>query len=353
MTVSKWNEILKENGHENFNICSPHSPLSRDLKNRNLAVTEWENTRYFSPNFTLKLRKYIREKQVDTILMQNLRDLWIVSPALCGLKNVQFMAFAQMLVGVKKTDFLHRRIYRPLKYLFTLTRWQQKVLEPYLPIPTEKYRTLPNFVDTSLFNPCHKSHDFRKSLGFEAEDFLMGVVGRIDKQKGQYELIQAFSQLAPRHPKAQLLIVGEPTLGEKKQQIYYEKLINQANQSGVKSRVHFHGFEKNPHHLLSNLDLFILPSHRETFGYVIVEAMASGTPVLGTDSGGVPEILEYGQLGTLFQPKSISDLKEKLEKILNNPREQGEKSLKALKKARNFYDHQKVYEHFMQIIDSP
>ncbi len=351
MTVHKWNEILKNNGHQNFNVCSPHSPLSRNLKDHSLPVVEWGNTRYFSPKFTLKLRKYIREKQVDIILMQNLRDLWIVSPVLYGLSSVRLMAFAQMLVGVKKTDPLHQWVYSPLKNLFTLTQWQQTALKPYLPVPPEKYRTLPNFVDTSLFNPCHKSHDFRKSLGFKPEDFLMGVVGRIDRQKGQYELIQAFSQLAPQHPKTHLLIVGEPTLGEREQQIYYEKLMNQVNRSEWKSRIHFHGFEKNPHLLLSNLDLFVLPSHCETFGYVVVEAMASGTPVLATDSGGVPEILEHGELGELFQPKSISDLKKKLEGLLKNPEKQNEKTLKALKKARNFYDCQKVYERFIQIIN--
>ncbi len=351
MTVSKWNEVLRDNGHENLNVCPPHSPLGQDLKNRGFSVVEWNSARYFSPGFTLKLRKYIIEKQVDIILMQNLRDLWIVSPALCGLKNVQLMAFAQMLVGVKKTDLLHQWIYKPLKYVFTLTDWQQKALKPYLPIAEKKYRTLPNSVDTSFFNPRHRSDEFRKSLGFEPENFLMGVVGRIDKQKGQYELIQAFSSLALKDPKIHLLIVGEPTLGEKKQQIYYEKLIDQVHQSGLNSRIHFYGFNKNPHLLLPNLDLFILPSYRETFGYVVIEAMASGTPVLATNSGGVPEILEYGQLGNLFQPKSIPNLKEKLEKVLSNPEGQKEKSLKALGKVRQFYDHQKVYERFMETIN--
>ena len=352
MAVSRWNEVFRDNGHENFNICSPRSPLSQNLKDRHLPVTEWENSFYFSPKFTLKLRKHIREKQVDIILMQNLRDLWIVSPALYGLKSIQLTAFAQMLVGVKKTDPLHQWIYKPLKYLFTLTDWQQQALIPYLPVPKEKYRTLPNFVDTRIFHPGHKSHEFRSSLGLKPKDFLIGVVGRIDKQKGQSELIQAFFQLAPKHPETHLLIVGEPTLGEKEQQTYYKKLVSQVNQQGLGSRIHFPGFEKNPHFLLPNLDLFVLPSHRETFGYVVVEAMASGTPVLATNSGGVPEILEHGQLGELCQPKSIGDLKKKLEKIFKNPLESKQKSKKALQKVRNFYDRQKVYERFMEIINS-
>ena len=348
MVVSRWNEVLRDNGHENFNVCPPRCSLSQDLKARGFPVMEWNNIRYFSPGFSLKLRKYIIEKQMDIILLQNLRDLWVVSPALYGLKNVKLMGFSQIHTVVKKTDILHRWIYKPLKYLFTLTDWQQEAIKPYLPVSEEKYRTVPNSVDTSLFNPRHRSIEFRKSLGFKPDDFLIGIVGSIDPQKGQYELIRAFSPLALKDPKIHLLICGGGTGKEK--QIYYKKLTDQVSQSGLGSRIHFQDFRKDIHILFPNLDLFVLPSYCETFGYVVIEAMASGTPVLATNSGGVPEILEHGQLGNLFQPKSIPDLKEKLEKLLSNPEEQKEKSLKAIEKARHFYDHQKVYERFMEII---
>ena len=351
MTVSKWNQILQEKGHGNLNICTPQSPLSQNLKSHGFTVIEWSSSRYFSPKFTFRLRKLLEKQEVDVLLLQNLRDLWIVSPALYGFPKIQLMAFAQMLVGVNKTDFLHRQIYKPLRYLFTLTKWQESILKPRLPLPPEKYRHIPNFVDTSVFHPSCRSDSFRAKLGFQPEDFLIGVIGRIDEQKGQWELMKAFSRLIPKHSKIHLLVVGEPTRGESKQQVYYKKLLDWVTQQKLQSKIHFLDFQKDPQRLFANMDLFVLPSHQETFGYVVVEAMASGTPVLATNSGGVPEILEQGKLGCLCQPKSISDLEEKMETILKNPEEKNKRTLKALEKVRNFYDREKVYESFVRIID--
>ena len=350
MAVVKWNRILKNRGQDNFNICSPLSPLSESLREEQFHVLEWKNSPYFSPLFSFKLRRFLFQNPVDFILIQRLRDLWLVSPVLFGLKNTKLLGFTQMLLDVKKKDPLHQWIYGPLKYLFTLTDWQKKALMPYLPVPSEKYRTLPNFVDTQAFNPKYKNPDFKKKLGFKDDDFLIGIVGRIDRQKGQEELIKAFSPLAESYPKTHLIIVGEPSLGEKEQQIYYNKLVRRVKEQNLASRIHFLGFEKKPHFLLANLDLFVLPSHRETFGYVLIEAMASGTPVLATESGGVPEILENGELGELCLPKSTEDLREKIDQILKTPQRQKQKAEKALKKAQSFYDSQRVYERFLKII---
>ena len=105
MAVSNWNNILSENGHDNTNICTPDSPLANDLKTSGHLVIEWDSAHYFSPDFTWKLRKLIKIEKPTAVLLQNLRDLWIVSPALWGLDQVSLFGFTQMLVGVKKMIF--------------------------------------------------------------------------------------------------------------------------------------------------------------------------------------------------------------------------------------------------------
>lgn len=350
MAVSKWNEVLKQNGHLNLNICTPDSPLAEDLKSKNFPVLEWDSAHYFSPDFTYKLRKLILEKKIDYILLQNLRDLWIVSPALYNVKNCRLIGFAQMLISIKKQDFLHRLIYKPLSHVMTLTDWQQQALAPFLPIPMEKYKTIPNFVDCNVFHPKLYSDDYRYQLGFTKDHFLIGVIGRIDEQKGQMEMVEAFAKIKDEYKNAHLVIIGEPTLGEPKQEAYFKKLQSYVNRHRLESRVHFKGFQKDPNKLFANFDLFVLPSHRETFGFVVVESMASGTLVLGTNAGGVPEILGQGEYGYLCEPKNADDLAMKLVHILQNPEERKLKADKALQRVRSFYDRQKVYSRFMNII---
>jgi glycosyltransferase involved in cell wall biosynthesis len=350
MAVTKWNEILHENKHKNLNICTPDSPLLQDLKNKGFRTLEWDSAHYFSPDFTFKLRQLIKTKKIDVIVLQNLRDLWIISPALWGNKKIKLVGFAQMLTSVKKKDLLHRLVYNRLNFLCTLTDWQQSALKDFLPVPANKYHTIPNFVDTKIFNPKWKNSDFRNNLGISNDHFLIGIIGRIDEQKGQKELLVAFSNLIKKYKNLKLMIVGDPTIGEKKQENYFLELHNFVKEKQLEKSVFFKSFQSGTHFLYPNFDLFVLASHQETFGFVVVEAMASGTPVLGTQAGGVPEILNQGQFGYLCQPKSSDSLEKQIAHIIDNPKESREKADKALIKILEFYDRNQVYERFIKLI---
>ncbi len=350
MAILKWNKILQEKGHSNFNVCTPNSPLAQALKEEGLPLVEWDSAHYFSPDFSFKLRKLVKEKKFHALILQNLRDLWIVSPALYNIKKTQLVGFCQMLVGVKKKDPLHKLVYKRLNHLLTLTDWQQTALLPYLPIKKEIFSTIPNFVDSKIFHPKLRSDDFRYQLGFKQEDFVIGIIGRIDEQKGQLELLKAFAKVSEQFKKVHLLIIGEPTLGEEKQEKYFNHLKEQVTKNKLDKKVHFMGFQKETQTLTANLDLFVLASHQETFGYVVIEAMACGVPVLGTQAGGVPEILDHGDCGFLCEPKNWEDMAKKLDFILNNPSERQEKADKGLIKARDFYDRNKVYDRFIELI---
>lgn len=350
MAVGKWNRLLDENGHQNLNICSPHTPLVKQLKEQKSKVLEWEGTHYFSPNFTWQLRKLVQKERIEAVVLQNLRDLWIVAPALYGLSNIQLVGFAQMLIGVKKTDLFHRLVYQRMNHALTLTDWQQTALRPFLPIQQEVYKTIPNFVDCNQFHPKHKQQEYWKDHDISDHDFVIGIIGRIDEQKGQLELLQAFRDIDSEFPNLKLVIVGGPTLGEQKQEHYFERLMAFVKEKQLSSKVRFIPFQSETHHLTANFDLFVLPSYRETFGFVLIEAMASGTAVLASDTGGPPEILGHGDYGYLYKARNHKALVEQLKYILRHPQEAKTKKQQALQRVRDFYDRQKVYKRFMQIV---
>lgn len=352
MAVTRWNQVLTEMGNDNLNIVSPHSPLHKDLKEKGFHVLAWENQSYFSPQFTYKLRNLVKEQKVDAVLIQNLRELWLVSPALWGLSQVKLLGFTQMLVGVKKTDALHRLIYDRLDALFTLTQWQQQALSAYLPVPEHKFHTIPNFVDCTHFKPERRSPSLRKQWGVKESDFLIGVIGRIDEQKGQKELLLAFRDCIPKHPNLRLCIIGEPTHGEAAQENYFSELQKIVEHSELKERVFFLPFQKDTADATAQMDLFVMPSYRETFGFVLIEAMASGVPVVSTLAGGVPEILQEGKLGYLAKPKDVASLADQLLKALLNPAERAQKTKLALDHVRHFYDRKAVAKRLMDFLYS-
>jgi glycosyltransferase involved in cell wall biosynthesis len=162
----------------------------------------------------------------------------------------------------------------------------------YLPRwPAERIQTLHNRLDLQQAEARMLDRaQARLQLQIPADAFVVGNVGRLHQDKDQATLLRAFAQALPTLPaKACLVITGK---GELEASL---RLL--ATQLGLAERVHFTGFVPNAGLHLRAFDLFVLSSSRESFGMVLLEAMAAGVPIVACDVGGVAEVLgESGQL---------------------------------------------------------
>ena len=138
------------------------------------------------------------------------------------------------------------------------------------------------------------------------EKFNIVYVGRLEKVKNVESLVRAFSHL--RNDDLQLTIIGD---GRERQNL--ETLVKEIKLS---DNVIFEGFQSDPGKYLSTADLYVLPSYSEGFGIAAVEAMFLQVPVVATNVGGVPEFINDGENGWLFNPHSVTDLTTKLEQII-------------------------------------
>lgn len=140
-------------------------------------------------------------------------------------------------------------------------------------------------------------------------------------EKGIINLIQAFSKLSPRYPNLRLLIaIGKPP----------ERLKNEFDQACemLMGYIKIHNVQNNTVVKMFELhempevyrgsDVFVLPSENETFGQVFIESMACKLPVIGTKTGGIPEIISDSYNGYLIPPNDSSILAQKIEKLLND-----------------------------------
>ncbi|UFK97097.1 glycosyltransferase [Kaistella faecalis] len=137
--------------------------------------------------------------------------------------------------------------------------------------------------------------------------FNLVYVGRLEKVKNVESLIHAFSQIKEDH--LQLTVVGDG-----RERVALENLVNQL---GLKDSIVFEGYQSEPAKFLCIADLYVLPSYTEGFGIAAVEAMFLKIPVLATQVGGVPEFINHGVNGWLFNPDSVEDLVGKLTHILS------------------------------------
>ncbi len=192
-------------------------------------------------------------------------------------------------------------VISPSKYYADLVEKRCGVRPSVIPNPIslEKYALLP-----------HREMA-RRELNLDPSDFLILCVGRLDTEKGLKYLIQGFKSVILEQPHARLVIVGAGPLKS--------ELMNLAKQSDI-ANVVFAGHVTS-HHLnllLSAADLYISPSLYENFSISILDALASGLPIICTNVGGSPEIVEDGTNGLLVPPRNSAAISEAIIRMMNN-----------------------------------
>jgi len=178
-------------------------------------------------------------------------------------------------------------------------------------------KTVYNGVELNKF-PCKENEQspFRKKLHIPEDDFLFCAIGQICARKGLLELIEAFRQVRAAAPWVHLAIVGSVVFQH--EQNYGNSLYATARVPELAGSVHFTGEMKDVYPALEAANLLVLNSRDEPFGLVIVEAMSTGTPVLATRVGGVPEIVTDGEDGWLVDPGDTHVLAAKLLELCRN-----------------------------------
>jgi glycosyltransferase involved in cell wall biosynthesis len=163
----------------------------------------------------------------------------------------------------------------------------------------------------------------------------VGLVGRISPWKGQHIFIQASALVNRRFPDVRFLIIGAALFGEDQ---YEQEVRSLPGQLGIEDIVEFTGFRSDVKRAIADLDLVVHASTKgEPFGQVIIEGMAAGKPVVATNGGGVPEIVEDGRTGILVPMSDVQAMAEAISQILSDPVEARAMGIRA---------RQRVADHF-------
>jgi glycosyltransferase involved in cell wall biosynthesis len=174
-----------------------------------------------------------------------------------------------------------------------------------------KVRVLPNGIDTANFAGSETGSAVRAALGIPPAAPVVGTVGRLSEVKRQDVLIRAFAGLRRGFPDAHLLLVGDgPARAE------LEALQRGLGLNGV---VHLTGYQTRPQEFLRAMDVFALTSRSEGLPLSVLEAWATGLPVVASAVGGLPALIEHGRTGLLFPPADTGALEEALTDLLAAP----------------------------------
>jgi N-acetyl-alpha-D-glucosaminyl L-malate synthase BshA len=166
-----------------------------------------------------------------------------------------------------------------------------------------------NFIDLDRFSPGKRDPQLRARYAC-ADEALIGHLSNFRWVKRPQDVIRTFHRVAQQIP-ARLLMIGDGPDRETSERM--------ADELGVRDRVYFLGSDNEVEQLLPTLDLFLLPSEQESFGLAALEAMACGVPVIASNIGGLPELVEDGKSGFLLPLRDVDAMSARAIEILSDP----------------------------------
>ena len=167
-----------------------------------------------------------------------------------------------------------------------------------------------NGVDLERYSQQEACCTLREEYGMPPGAPIVGVVARLEPEKGHATLLEAWPLVLDRLPEAHLLVVGEGSR--------LEALQAQAASLGIAHQVVFTGRRDDVPAVTAALDVAVLPSYREAQGLTILEAMALSRPVVASNVGGIPEMVEDGVTGLLVPPYQPVPLAEAIVRVLTD-----------------------------------
>lgn len=311
--------LVKELDKEKYNVKVCYwlgeGELKDEIEKAGIEVIDLKVKNGSLLGVIFKLIKLIKKNKIKLI------HTHLFDADLCGFLATRWAKVPIMVITIQSIFFLKKKKHA-LRY-----KIMSLFVDRFLPVSDSlaqhfiswarinpnKVTTVHNGIDLSEFNrpkDTNRLNELRKSLGIPVATPVLGTVARLEPRKGHRYLLEAVAQINKDYPNLRVLLVGD---GELK-----SDLRNLAKELNISSNVIFAGFQKNIPKILSLLDLFLLPSIEEGLSFAILEAMALGLPVIATNVGGTPELVQNGETGLLVPAKSSSALASAIARLLGD-----------------------------------
>jgi len=352
MLAVKQAAMLAQKGHDVWFIGKPDSPAANEALKLNLHIIPVDIKGYLNIHALTELYKIFRTGSFDIIHAHYSKDLWSVVPALYFAKSRAGLILTKHIGTQKpKRDFLHKKIYNRVDAVIAISKVIEKNILDTHPLVSDKVVLIPNGIDTEKFKPG-TSYDLRKKYGIHRKNFVIGIAGRLSWWKGYREFLLMARDVIRQNQDVMFLAVGGATIGEEKEAEDIKKLCTSL---GIDDRVIFTGFQHDTAQFYRAMDLFVYPAYAEAFGLVIIEAMASGLPVVASDSDGIPEIVINGETGILVPPRDYKKLTDTVLSLLQESKKIGKFKNNARNRVENYFSSdmmisniENIYEKIIQ-----
>ncbi|OQX23783.1 MAG: hypothetical protein BWK80_24180 [Desulfobacteraceae bacterium IS3] len=309
-TECRW---MSQKGHHIILLAPKQSEVYQRGSKEGWEVYDIPFTRIGMLKDFFLVRALLRKVRPDVLNTHGNTDSKVALAAAGGLK-IPCVIRSRHSTPAVRNSWYNRLLYRKFSdYIFTTANCITDQLVRDLDVSRDRIFTLPSGMIARSDLPAHE--DARQSLsaelGLGAETRFIGFVGRLSNEKGLTFLIEAFFKLRDIILNYHLVLIGQGG--------FLPRLEAQVRERNLRDRVHFLGYRENTWHYFRAFDCHVLASSKyEGTPQVILQAMFAECPVVGTNAGGIPDVIVHEETGLLVPPDNADLLAEAILKTLRD-----------------------------------
>lgn len=266
--------------------------------------------------------------KLDILHTQYILPIPICSTGMVTIHDILFETHPQYFGALFKlrSKILMRLSAWRAWHVFTVSEYSKQHMLSSYKINPNKITVIYNGVDTTRFHPGDAGYDIIQSKGFLSNEYLLSV-GRLEPRKNHVSLLRAYAQI--QNTKLPLVIIGQPHFG-------FDEVFKVIKELNLEERVHILCDIKDEElpAFYRHAKLFIYPTWAEGFGMPPLEAMASGTPVISSDTTAIPEVV--GDAAVLVSPSDVNALTKAIDNLLSDQVFYNDMQIRGLEQANVF-----------------
>ena len=331
-------------------LCPGEGELAKRIRAMDMKVHIWQMPTARSLNIAMMLKKIrelrsiIKEQRADIVHPNGSRAQFYASLA---VKKTGARLIWHIRESIRDFYFYDWFLGRSAERIICVSRSVQKERFGRYPGFHSKIRVIYNGVDIHKFVRDDRGRrSIRENLNIGDDNALLGIIALLIPRKGHPVLFKALKLLIEKHPKLRLIVLGKTV-----DRVYTGRLKKMIQEMKMREKVFFVENNDDIKTVLSALDIFVLPSRKEGFSRVLLEAMACSVPIVASDIGGNNEAIVDGESGFLITYGDIPRLAEAIERLISdtgNARRIGKNARKRVKEKFSIEKHvssvQKLYE---------
>lgn len=255
--------------------------------------------------FIGQLRKIIKTEQADLVHLHSRRGADVLGGIAARLEKTRSVVSRR--VDNPESPFIAKLKYRLFDKVITISNGIREVLLGE-GVPADQVVCVHSSVDVEKFDRPAERDWFLKEFDLPANAKVLAVIAQLIHRKGHRHLFAALPEVLEKHPDVQVFLFGKGPLKDELQQ--------QIEKQGLQANVRLIGFRDDLERVLPCLYGVVHPADMEGLGVSLLQAAAAGVPLIGTDAGGIPEIVRDGENGILVAPQDVAQLRQALLNLL-------------------------------------